>query len=301
MNAKQLAAEFGVRDVVDFTEQGGLVKAVVSRDGMRGELFLQGATVTAWQPAGARPVIFTSPNAVFAAGTAVRGGIPIIFPWFGPKQDEPKAPQHGFVRAAPWKLEAVETGRSGEVTLRLGITEAEATSPFWPAAYRAGYTVTFGPALSVELSVENRSGQEIRFEEALHTYFAISDIAKVSVSGLGGTTYIDKVDGARRKTQDSAPIRLSGETDRVYLSTPGQAVIEDPEWRRRIVIEKDGAGSMIVWNPWTEKAAAMKDLGADAWPGMICVETGNAADNAVRLAAGGEHRMTTRISVDATG
>ena len=127
MNAKQLAAEFGVRDVVDFTEQGGLVKAVVSRDGMRGELFLQGATVTAWQPAGARPVIFTSPNAVFAAGTAVRGGIPIIFPWFGPKQDEPKAPQHGFVRAAPWKLEAVETGRSGEVTLRLGITESEAT------------------------------------------------------------------------------------------------------------------------------------------------------------------------------
>jgi glucose-6-phosphate 1-epimerase len=205
------------------------------------------------------------------------------------------------VRAAPWKLEAVETGRSGEVTLRLGITEAEATSPFWPAAYRAGYTVTFGPALSVELSVQNRSGQEIRFEEALHTYFAISDIAKVSVSGLGGTTYIDKVDGARRKTQDSAPIRLTGETDRVYLSTPGRAVIEDAEWRRRIVVEKEGAASAIVWNPWTEKAAAMKDLGADAWTGMICVETGNAADNAVRLAAGGEHRMTTRISVDATG
>ena len=301
MNAKQLAAEFGVRDVVDFAEQGGLVKAVVSRDGMRGELFLQGATVTAWQPAGGQPVIFTSPNAVFAPGTAVRGGIPIIFPWFGPKQDEPKAPQHGFVRAAPWKLEAVETGRSGEVTLRLGITEAEATSPFWPAAYRAGYTVTFGPALSVELSVQNRSGQEIRFEEALHTYFAISDIAKVSVSGLGGTTYIDKVDGARRKTQDSAPIRLTGETDRVYLSTPARAVIEDAEWRRRIVVEKEGAASAIVWNPWTEKAAAMKDLGAEAWTGMICVETGNAADNAVRLAAGGEHRMTTRISIDAIG
>ena len=99
MDAKQLAAEFGVRDVVDFAEQGGLVKAVVSQGGMRGELFLQGATVTAWQPAGERPVIFTSPNAIFAPGTAVRGGVPIIFPWFGPKRDEPKAPQHGFVRA----------------------------------------------------------------------------------------------------------------------------------------------------------------------------------------------------------
>ena len=299
MDAKQLAAEFGVRDVVDFAEQGGLVKAVVSRDGMRGELFLQGATVTAWQPPGERPVIFTSPNAIFAPGTAVRGGVPIIFPWFGPKRDEPKAPQHGFVRAAPWKLEAVETSRPGEVTLRLGIGEAEATSPFWPAAYRAVYTVTFGPALAITLTVQNRAGGEIVFEEALHTYFAVSDVTKVGVTGLGGTTYLDKVDGARRKTQDAAPIKLTGETDRVYLSTPRQAVIEDAAWRRRILIEKDGAASSIVWNPWTEKAAAMKDLGADAWSGMICVETGNAADNEVRLASGGEHRMTTRISVDA--
>lgn len=299
MNAQQLSAKFGVKGVVEFSEQGGLAKAVVSRDGTQGELFLQGATVTAWQPAGARPVIFTSPNAVFAAGTAVRGGVPIIFPWFGPKQDEPKAPQHGFVRAAPWQLEAVETSGPGEVTLRLGIGEAEATSPFWPEAYRATYTVTFGKALSIDLAVQNRAGREIGFEEALHTYFAISDIGKVSVTGLGGTTFIDKVDGFRRKTQDAAPIKLSGETDRVYLSTPRQAVIEDPEWRRRIVVEKDGAASMIVWNPWTEKAAAMKDLGAEAWRGMICVETGNAADNAVRVATGGEHRMTTRISVDA--
>src|SRR5262249_58589052 len=100
----QLAADFGIRGVVDFAEEGGLVKAVVSQGGMQGELFLQGATVTRWHPAGAQPVIFTSPNAIFAPGTAVRGGGPIIFPWFGPKQDEPKAPQHGLVRAAPWQL-----------------------------------------------------------------------------------------------------------------------------------------------------------------------------------------------------
>lgn len=301
MNAQQLAAEFGIRGVVDFAEEGGLAKAVVSQGGMQGELFLQGATVTRWHPAGAQPVIFTSPNAIFAPGTAVRGGVPIIFPWFGPKQDEPKAPQHGFVRAAPWQLEGVDQSRPDEVRLRLSITQGEATSPFWPEAYRAVYTVAFGPALTVELAVQNRAGHEIGFEEALHTYFAISDISKVSVTGFSGTTFIDKVDGFQRKTQDSSPIKLSGETDRVYLSTPRQAVIEDPEWRRRIVVEKDGAASSIVWNPWNEKAAAMKDLGAEAWRGMICVETGNAADNAVRLAAGGEHRLTTRISVDAIG
>lgn len=301
MNAQQLAAEFGIKGVLDFAEEGGLAKAVVSDGGMQGELFLQGATVTRWQPAGQRPVIFTSPNAIFAPGTAVRGGIPIIFPWFGPKQDEPKAPQHGFVRAAPWKLEAAERSGAAGVTLRLGISSAEATSPFWPEAYRATYTVAFGPVLAVTLAVENRAGREIRFEEALHTYFAVSDIAKVSVSGLSGTTYIDKVDGFRRKSQDAAPIAISGETDRVYLNTPGRAVIDDPEWHRRIVVEQEGAASTVVWNPWREKAAAMKDLGAEAWQGMICVECGNAADNEVRLAAGGEHRMTTRISVDVGG
>jgi glucose-6-phosphate 1-epimerase len=299
MTAEKLAAEFGIRGALDFVGVGDLVKAVVSLDGMQGELFLQGATVTRWQPAGERPVIFTSPNAIFAPGTAVRGGIPIIFPWFGPKRDEPKAPQHGFVRAAPWQLERAETSRPGEVTLSLSIEPAQPMSPFWPELFRAVYTVSFGKTLSVSLAVQNRAGHEIVFEEALHTYFAVSDIAKVSVSGLAGTTYIDKVDGARRKTQDAAPIKLSGETDRVYLGTPRQVAIEDPEWRRRIVIEKDGAASTVVWNPWNEKAAAMKDLGADAWVSMICVETGNAADNEVRLAAGGEHRLSTRIAVDA--
>jgi glucose-6-phosphate 1-epimerase len=299
MNAQELAAKFGIRDVLGFAEEGGLAKATVSLDGMQGELFLQGATITGWQPKGERPVIFTSPNVIFAPGTAVRGGIPIIFPWFGPNRREPKAPQHGFVRAAPWQLDSVERSGPGELTMQLSITAAEATSPFWPEPFRAVYAVSFGKTLAVTLAVQNRAGHEIVFEEALHTYFAVSDVAKVSVSGLGGTTYIDKVDGAQRKTQDSAPIKLSGETDRVYLGTPRQVAIDDPEWRRKIVIEKDGAASTIVWNPWTEKAAAMKDLGANAWPGMVCVETGNAADNEVRLAAGGEHRMSTRIGVDA--
>src|SRR5260221_3921448 len=222
MTAEKLAAEFGIRGALDFVGVGDLVKAVVSLDGMQGELFLQGATVTRWQPAGERPVIFASPTPIFAPGPAVRGGIPIIFPWFGPNRDEPKAPQHGFVRAAPWQLERAETSRPGEVTLSLSIEPAQPMSPFWPELFRAVYTVSFGKTLSVSLAVQNRAGHEIVFEEALHTYFAVSDIAKVSVSGLAGTTYIDKVDGARRKTQDAAPIKLSGETDRVYLGTPRQ-------------------------------------------------------------------------------
>src|ERR1700737_970076 len=137
------------------------------------------------------------------------------------------------------------------------------------------------------------------FSKALHTYFAISDITGIAISGLAGTTYIDKSDAARRKPQTAALVTITAETDSVYLDTPGQCAIEDRGWRRRVVIKKDAAASSVVWNPWAEKAAAMVDLGDPAWRGMVCVETGNMAANEVRLPADGEHQMSTAISIDA--
>ena len=300
MDAKELAAEFGIAGVLDFATVGsGLVKAVVTIDGVAGELFLQGAQVTRWEPPGARPVIFMSPNCIFAPGTAIRGGVPIIFPWFGPHRSAKEAPQHGFVRATPWQLDGVERGAGG-LTLTLGISSDGASSPFWPEPYRVLYTVTFGRALSLEMTVQNRAGHPIVFEEALHTYFAVSDIAGVSVTGLAGKTYIDKTDGMQRKTQQGA-VTLAKETDSLYLSTSGHFAIEDPQWRRRIAIDAVGAASTIVWNPWAEKGSAMRDLGDPAWRGMVCVENGNAADNEVHLAADSEHKMSTKIAVNAVG
>ena len=151
--------------------------------------------------------------------------------------------------------------------------------------------------LSLRLTVQNRATHPIIFEEALHAYFAISDISTIAISGLAGTTYIDKTEAARRKPQTAALVTITAETDRVYLDTPGRCAIEDRGWRRRVIIEKVGAASTVVWNPWTEKAAAMVDLGDPAWRGMVCVETGNIADDEIRLAAGGEHQMSTTISV----
>src|SRR5579872_4550509 len=301
MGAEQLAAEFGIAGKLDFATAGkGLVKAVVSLDGMTGEVVLQGAQVTRWDPAGKRPVIFMSPNSVFAPGTAIRGGVPLIFPWFGPHRTAKEAPQHGFARTAPWRLTGVEQGAGG-LALTFALASDDISSPFWPEPYRAAYTVTFGRALSMSLSVQNRAKQPVVFEEALHTYFAVSDIAKVGISGLAGRTYIDKTDGMRRKTQQEPLVTLAKETDSLYLDTPSSRAIEDPDWRRRIVIDSSGAASTVVWNPWAEKGAAMRDLGDPAWRGMICVENGNAADNEVRLAADSEHTMSAQISVDAIG
>jgi glucose-6-phosphate 1-epimerase len=302
MGAKELAAEFGIAGKLDFSTAGtGLTKAVVTLDGVAGELVIQGAQLTRWDPPGEHPVVFMSPNSVFAPGTAIRGGVPLIFPWFGPHRSAKEAPQHGFARVAPWRLDSVEQGRSGELTMSLSLTSDATTSPFWPDAYRAVYTVTFGRTLSLSLAVQNRAGKPIVFEEALHTYFAVSDISQVAVTGLGGKTYIDKTDGMQRKTQEAPRVTLAKETDSLYLNTSGRCAIEDPQWRRRIAIDSSGANSTVVWNPWSEKAAAMRDLGDPAWRGMICVENANAADNEVRLAADSEHRMSAQIAVDAIG
>jgi glucose-6-phosphate 1-epimerase len=289
-SAAELASRFRIAGVVEFAEtEHGLAKAQISLGGMTGELFPQGAEVTAWQPAGARPVIFTSPNAVFAPGKAIRGGVPVIFPWFGPHPTDPKAPQHGLVRSAMWALKGVERGADA-VTLELSESLGE---------FALTYRVTFGKELHLSLSAQNNSKQAVSFEEALHTYFSVSDVERVSVSGLEGSSFIDKTAGMQRCAPLGAALSLTKETDRVYLDVPDILTLHDPGWGRRIVITKAAAASTIVWNPWSEKAAAMADLGADNWRAMICVETGNVADNRVSLAPGAEHRMTTRIATDA--
>jgi glucose-6-phosphate 1-epimerase len=299
MQAEELTAEFGIAGSLGFVEtEHGLVKAAISLDGMVGELYLQGAQLTAWQPPGERPVLFTSPNAAFVPGRAIRGGIPIIFPWFGASRHAPAAPQHGFARTAPWHLDSVESAGRESLTLTFSLDDGDVGSPYWPEPFHAIYTVVFARTLSLRLAVQNRATHPIVFEEALHAYFAVSDITGVAISGLAGTTYIDKTDAARRKPQTATLVTIAAETDRVYLDTPRECAIEDRGWRRRVVIEKDAAASSVVWNPWAEKAAAMVDLGDPAWRGMVCVETGNIADNEVRLAAGGEHRMSAAISIE---
>jgi len=291
MRAAELASRFRIAGIVEFAEtEHGLVKVAVSPDGAAGELYLQGAQVTAWRPAAQpHPVIFTSPASRFAPGQAIRGGIPVIFPWFGPHPTDPKAPQHGFARTAPWQLDSVDRHADG-VTLALSLP---------PDDLALTCRVAFGKELHLELAVRNTSAHAVEFEEALHTYFAVSAVETVSVSGLEGSRFIDKTAGMQRRSPTGAPLSLTGETDSVYLDTPDRLVLRDPGWHRRIAVGKTGAASTIVWNPWAQKAAAMADLGAASWRSMICVETGNVADNRIRLAAGGEHLMATRIAVDA--
>jgi glucose-6-phosphate 1-epimerase len=236
-----------------------------------------------------------SAQSVFAPGKAIRGGVPVIFPWFGPRQGDAAAPAHGFARTRSWTPESISQLPGGEVIVILRL-EPDATSrALWsePHDWILRHRVTLGAALTLELEIENRGAAPMRCEEALHTYFQVSDIHGVRVHGLEEAEYHDKADGMRRKRQNGEPISFTCETDRSYVNTARECVIDDPGLHRRIIVEKTGSQSTVVWNPWIAKARAMADFGDDEWLRMVCVETGNIADNTLEIAPGARHVTRT--------
>jgi glucose-6-phosphate 1-epimerase len=228
------------------------------------------------------PLLFMSPASQFAVGKAIRGGVPIIFPWFGAREG---FPSHGFARVTEWELEESFASPDASVTLRFRLpTVAHAAgSP----SEDVTFAVTVSDRLTVELNVANPSRTEnLSFENCLHTYFAIGDIAEVEITGLKGKTYIDKVDNFRPKLESAEAVRISSETDRVYLDTTGPVEIHDSRRHRKIRVEKIASASTVVWNPWADKAKQMSDFGDDEYNQMVCVEAGNVAQNKINLAPG---------------
>ncbi len=285
--------------VVTEAGAGGLERARVDSARAEAHIYLQGVTVTHFQPHGAAPVLFLSNRATLAPGRAIRGGVPLIFPWFGAHSSNPKAPQHGFARTRTWRLLGSQV-IDGAVIVELGLEDDEASrAGAWPHAFQLRYRVSVGDTLGLALEVVNTSTQAFQFEAALHTYLAVGDVRAVAITGLENTTYIDKVDGMTRKRQGAEPLRLTGETDRVFVGTRSRCVVEDRVLSRRLTVEKSSSATTVVWNPWSAKAAGIADLEPDDWRRMVCVETANAADDVVTLAAGQRHVVTAMIRVDA--
>lgn len=287
MDALEADKRFGIPGVLAFESgPGGLTQAVVTTQACSGQMYLYGAHVTGYQPAGHEPVLFVSASSLYQQGKAIRGGVPVCFPWFGPHATDKSAPPHGPARITDWELVGVEQ-EAGSVTLAL-------SAEFDP--YRVDYRVTFGRELKMVLSVCNTSASDAIFEAALHTYLTVGDARQIQITGLEGVDYFDKVDGQQRKTQPDQPITFTGETDRVYIDTDSTCVLTDPVLGRRITIDKTGSRSSVVWNPWIDKASAMGDFGDDEWQNMACIETANAGPNAVTLAPGAVHEMSATIS-----
>jgi glucose-6-phosphate 1-epimerase len=276
---------------------GGLARVCVNTPVATAEIYLHGAHLTSWRPVGAEEVIFVSEHSQWKTGSAIRGGIPICFPWFRNKADDPKAPSHGFVRTKDWQLDSV-TNNGDTVTVILSTISDESTRAWWPHDFHLAHRVTLGAELTQELVMHNTGAAPLRFEEALHTYYRVGAAESVRVKGLDGAMYLDNTDGNREKRQQG-DILFTGPTDRAYLDTTHAVEIADPVLRRRIRLVKQDSRSTVVWNPWSSGARSMADLGDDEWHAMACVEASNMRVCAVDLAPAEVHTMKTVIRVDA--
>jgi glucose-6-phosphate 1-epimerase len=256
---------------------------------------LHGAQVLAFAPRGDREWLWVSEKAAFAIGKALRGGIPVCFPWFGPHPEGGGRPAHGFARTRVWRLSRVEALDDARVRAELELASDVDTLRVFPHAFTARLAVTAGDGLELALEVANTGNGPFAFEVALHTYFAVSAAGDVAVDGLAGCAYADKVAGGALRRQDGAPIRFEGEVDRVYDSG-GPVAISDPTRARPIRVESTGAASTIVWNPGPAKTATLADMSPDGFNRFVCVETGNVGDRRVTLAPGARHETHVRYT-----
>jgi glucose-6-phosphate 1-epimerase len=294
----ELNRRFGITGVAKvLAGNNGLPKVRVTSALATVEVYLHGAHVTSWKPVGAEELIFLSERSHWQDGLAIRGGIPICSPWFGPKVDDPKAPSHGFVRLKEWRLDSVAAEDDGTVAVILSTESDEASRLWWPHEFRMAYRIVAGKTLRLDLTVTNKGDAAFEFAEALHTYFLVGDVRTVLVRGLDGVTYQDKVDGNREKVQ-YGDLAFAGPTDNVFLNTRGPVELVDTTLRRRIQTEKQNSATTVVWNPGQQGAAALADLGDDEWQRMVCVEACNVRNAAVNLRPGEEHMMTAILAVE---
>jgi glucose-6-phosphate 1-epimerase len=270
---------------------GGLTKIKINSASGSAEIFLHGAHVTHFQKGNEPPLLFLSQKSKYAEGQAIRGGIPVILPWFGAREGQPA---HGFARTRTWQVKEINSLPNGSI--RVGFSLPDCTGAGFPP-FTADYSVTVGAALELQLSVSNASpDRDLTFENCLHTYFAVGDISAVSIAGLKGVTYRDKVENFAEKIESADAIKIVSEADRVYQDTTGPVEIHDAALRRKIRVEKTGSASTVVWNPWIAKAKEMSDFGDDEYLRMVCVESGNVGKNKITLAPGKSAPLTVKLS-----
>ncbi|CAF3268784.1 unnamed protein product [Rotaria socialis] len=236
------------------------------------EILLYGAHVLSWTTNN-KQILFLSDKAIFAPGKAIRGGIPIVWPQFGPGP----LPQHGFARVKTWRLG--KTNTNGDVSVELHLSHDEDTLKIWPHKFNLTLTIRLKEkSFYQELTVHNEDNHTFEFTALFHTYFTVDDIKTTNICGLNNVTYADKVDGSKTKTDTNKILEFTGETDRVYNDGGKNAnpiLINDCIQ----VIGSSTTSDIVVWNPWQEKAKASVDIGEHNFSKFVCIEVGHVHDS----------------------
>ncbi|MBT8150723.1 MAG: D-hexose-6-phosphate mutarotase [Gammaproteobacteria bacterium] len=296
---------------IEVVKYNQLLALRVDNESASATIFLQGAQVASYQPKGQKPVIWLSDSCDYESGSPLRGGIPICWPWFGDlsknpqaiidqlgdlggSSDSSEAPAHGLVRSRLWSIDSAERVDADTTSISFCLDVGAGDPGIWQYPCRLTLVVTVGVKLDVSLGIENVGASGFMASCALHSYFYISNIASATVSGLHGVDYVDSLQDWRRFTQDGCLV-IKEEVDRIYQSIPGQVVINDAGLSRNIYLTQRDAPSLVVWNPWLEKAKRLSCFGAKDYLGMLCLETAQVLEHARYVGAGDSYSIGVEI------
>lgn len=236
-----------------------------------------------------------SVKSAFSKGTAIRGGIPVCWPWFGAHPSDSSKPSHGFVRNRYWNVKSVEESEN-ETVITFFLKDDETTRAVWDYAFEVNLEVKISDKLQVNLISKNLDDKPFTVGGALHTYFPVSEVSDISIKGLENVTYVDALQEMKEIKQDGA-IAFAEEVDRVYIETPDTCKIVDPAFNNLIKVSKSGSQSTVIWNPWIEKAKRLPGYGDEEYHNMVCIETTNALKDVYEVQPGESHTMTQVIEL----
>lgn len=301
MDIDALNADFAIPGTLRLSPGRGGLPMIEIENGLASALIsLHAGQVLTYRPVHAsQDLLFLSERAYFAPDKAIKGGVPICWPWFGADPQGLGRPAHGFVRSLPWTLRGTRALEDGSTLVTLGIGDDQTTQALWPHSFDLRLEVSVGDTLSLALITRNPEDTPFAITQALHTYFNLGDATRARVLGLEGCRYIDKAaDGKDAVVVQEGPVTFSREVNRIYQSVPDTLILEDPALGRRLRIRSHHSATCIVWNPWIETARAMADLDDEDYQVMVCVETANAADEVVQVPASGEARLAAEYRIE---
>ncbi len=266
----------------------GIPALIIESAHGRAAISLFGGQVLSYAPAGFQDLLWLSPSTT-RPPKAMRGGIPICWPWFARQGVPAESPQHGLVRTVPWKIARSAIHANGDIEIGLVLADAALH------AMRVEQSIRVGCELTQSLITTNTTAAAFSLTNAFHTYFHVGDAERIGIAGLAGLTYLDKPANFAKKVQ-AERFQLQGECDRIYLDTPGDFSLDDPNLARRIRLRSSGSRSLVVWNPNAEKIKAFTDIPNEGWRDYICLEVANAGTDVITLAPGASHRIEQVIS-----
>lgn len=289
---KSLNKFFSIQDKAVFSNgKNNQTKLDLTTQHSKAEIYLHGAHLTQLT-LNNNKVVWLSPDAIFDGTKAIRGGIPICWPWFGKASADNNLPQHGFARNSLIEVDSIIEQKNGDIVAALKLKNSETSMSIWPFKFELVVTFQLGEQFTISLSTHNLDSKPINISEAIHTYFAVEDIEHTRLVGLSDCHYFDQL--SKKKSCQQGDVVFNQETDNIYDQPKNHFVIQTTN-RKAVNIKHIGANAAVVWNPWNDKAASMADFTSNEYTKMLCVEAANIQP--IEIAPGLKHTISQTIYV----